>query len=99
MRRWVKQHLASALDICLSFVFMSYFERRIIYAKDIMILTGRSRSYAYNNLKQVKEHYGKAKHQLVTIQEFAEFHGITVEDLGLALIPRKSSPTKNGFHS
>lgn len=64
-----------------------------------MILTGRSRSYAYNNLKQVKEHYGKAKHQLVTIQEFAEFHGISVEELSLSLIPRKSSPQKNGFHS
>lgn len=78
---------------------MSYLERRIIYAKDIMILTGRSRSYAYNNLKQVKEHYGKAKHQLVTIQEFAEFHGISVEELSLSLIPRKLSPQKNGFHS
>ena len=60
---------------------MIHLKRRIIYAQDIMILTGRSRSYAYYSLKQVKVHYGKTKQQLVTIQEFAEFHGISVSDL------------------
>ncbi len=63
-------------------------ERSIIYAQDIMILTGRSRSYAYYSLKRVKEHYGKLKHQLVTIQEFAEFHAIPVNDLRFSLIEK-----------
>lgn len=55
--------------------------RRIIYAKDIMVLTGRSKSYAYKSLKKVKEGLGKAKHHLVTFEEYAEFHGITVSDV------------------
>lgn len=61
-------------------------ERRIIYAQDIMLLTGRSRSYAYYCLKRVKEHYGKSKHHLVTIQEFAEFHGIPVDGLRFSIV-------------
>ncbi|WP_339865793.1 hypothetical protein [uncultured Algoriphagus sp.] len=63
-------------------------ERRIIYAQDIMVLTGRSRSYAYYCMKRVREHYGKLKHQLITFQEFADFHGIPVSDLGFSLILR-----------
>ena len=55
--------------------------RIIIYAQDIMIFTGRSRSYAYKILKEVKKAVGKSKHNLVTIQEFADFHSIPVEEL------------------
>ncbi|RIW12173.1 hypothetical protein D0X99_19650 [Algoriphagus lacus] len=66
-------------------------ERRIIYAQDIMILTGRSRSYAYYCLKRVREHYGKLKHQLITFQEFADFHGIPVTDLRFSLIEKTQS--------
>ena len=60
---------------------MILLERRIIYAKDIMVLTGRSKSYAYTSLKQVKKWLGKSKHQLVTFDEYAEFHGISVSDV------------------
>ncbi len=56
-------------------------ERRIIYAKDIMVLTGRSKSYAYNSLNRVKVWLGKSKHHLVTFDEYADFHGITVSDV------------------
>lgn len=60
---------------------MILLERRIIYAKDIMVLTGRSRSYAYKSLNKVKKRLGKEKHQLVTFEEYAEFHGIAVSDV------------------
>lgn len=46
-----------------------------------MVFTGRSRSYAYKIIKQVKEYYGKSKHQLVTVKEYAEFHGIPVNEV------------------
>ncbi len=55
--------------------------RKTIYAQDIMIFTGRSRSYAYKILKQVKESVGKKKHNLITIQEFADFHHIDVTEI------------------
>lgn len=60
---------------------MVLLERRIIYAKDIMVLTGRSKSYAYSSLKKVKKRLGKSKHQLVTFDEYADFHGIAVSDV------------------
>jgi len=60
---------------------MILLERRIIYAKDIMVLTGRGKSYAYNILKKVRTTLGKEKHHLVTFEEFAAFHGITVSDV------------------
>ncbi|SDD44798.1 hypothetical protein SAMN04488104_103036 [Algoriphagus faecimaris] len=55
--------------------------RIIIYAQDIMKFTGRSRSYAYKSLNQVKTYFGKSKGSLVTFQEFADFHGIRVEEI------------------
>ena len=68
----------SSSRICCTMVLL---ERRIIYAKDIMVLTGRSKSYAYKSLKKVKIWLGKSKHQLVTFEEYAEFHGILVSDV------------------
>jgi hypothetical protein len=48
-------------------------------AKLIMRITGRSKSYAYNLLKKIKIYFNKAPHQLVTVDEYAEFHGIPKE--------------------
>lgn len=59
--------------------------RGVIYAQDIMVFTGRSRSYAYNIMKQVRRQYGKSKHQMVTVEEYAEFHGIPIDDLKTTL--------------
>lgn len=50
-----------------------------------MVLTGRSKSYAYNSLKMVKKWLGKSKHQLVTFDEYAEFHGIEVSDVNASV--------------
>ncbi|MBN7816911.1 hypothetical protein [Algoriphagus pacificus] len=65
---------------------MNVKKRHIIYAQDIMVFTGRSRSYAYSVIKQVKEYYGKSKHQLVTVQEYAEFHGIPVKEVETSIL-------------
>ncbi len=56
-------------------------ERRIIYAQDIMIVTGRSKSYAYKILQKIRVWLGKSKHHMITIEEYAEFHGIKVADV------------------
>ena len=50
-----------------------------VHAKLIMQITGRSKSYAYNLLKKIKIYFNKAPHQLVTVDEYAEFHGISRE--------------------
>ena len=54
-------------------------ERSIIYAKDIMTITGRSKTYAYNLIKKIKTYFNKENHQLITLEEYACFHGIPVE--------------------
>lgn len=54
-------------------------ERCFIYAKDIMTITGRSKTYAYSLLKKIKNFFCKDDHQLVTVEEYASFHGIPVE--------------------
>ncbi|MBN7814198.1 hypothetical protein [Algoriphagus pacificus] len=55
--------------------------RRVIYAQDIMNFTGRSKSCAYNMLNQAKASLGKSKIQILTVKEFADFHGIPVSEL------------------
>lgn len=55
--------------------------RRVIYAQDIMIFTGRSRSCAYKMLNQAKASLGKTKMHILTVKEFADFHGISVSEL------------------
>ena len=54
-------------------------ERSFIYAKDIMKNTGRSKTYAFGLLKKIKAFFSKDDYQLVTIDEYARFHGIPVE--------------------
>lgn len=56
-------------------------KRYVIYAPDIMVFTGRSRSYAYTILRKIKLFYGKDNHQVITFEEYADFHGIPVGDL------------------
>ncbi|WP_215223440.1 hypothetical protein [Echinicola shivajiensis] len=54
-------------------------ERSVIYAQDIMFITGRSKSYAYGLLSKIKNYFNKNDHQVVTFEEYAIFHGIPVE--------------------
>ncbi|GAB3654959.1 hypothetical protein GCM10028791_25940 [Echinicola sediminis] len=54
-------------------------ERSVIYAQDIMFITGRSKSYAYSLLAKIKDYFNKNRHQVVTFDEYAKFHGIPVE--------------------
>ncbi len=62
-----------------NYLLMKKTERSVIYAEDIMYITGRSKSYAYNILSKIKAYFKKTKHQLVTFEEYAEFHGIPIE--------------------
>jgi hypothetical protein len=58
---------------------MAHRERCFIYAKDIMCITGRSKTYSYTLLGKIKAYFSKDRHQLVTVEEYAVFHGIPVE--------------------
>jgi hypothetical protein len=56
-------------------------KRIVIYPKDVVQLTGRSERYAQKLLNKIKETFKKAPHQFVTLDEFAEFAGISKDEL------------------
>jgi predicted DNA-binding transcriptional regulator AlpA len=55
--------------------------RLCIYAKDIQRITGKSEKTGYRMLSAIRKQLGKKSHQFVTIQEFADFAGITLDDI------------------
>jgi hypothetical protein len=60
--------------------------RICIYAKDVINLTGRKPRAAWKLLARIKRKYNKGKGQFITIREFAEFTGISMEDVQNGLV-------------
>ena len=54
-------------------------QRAVIYPKDVQRITGKSEKYSRRLLKQLKEAIGKAEHQFVSIEEFANYTGLSIE--------------------
>nr|WP_082935955.1 hypothetical protein [Tamlana sp. s12] len=53
--------------------------RACIYPKDIQRITGRSERYGRKLLNDIKIYLGKDQHQFITVEEFADYTGITKE--------------------
>lgn len=53
--------------------------RIVIYAKDVMNITGRSERTARKILQQIRQASGKKKGSMVTVAEFCGFTGIDLE--------------------
>jgi peptidoglycan/xylan/chitin deacetylase (PgdA/CDA1 family) len=53
--------------------------RIVIYAKDVINITGRKERAAWKMLTQITKKYKKEKGQFVTIDEFCEYTGIKEE--------------------
>jgi len=53
--------------------------RIIIYPKDVQRITGRTERWGRNFLKKIKASRLKSDQQFVSIQEFAEFTGLSVD--------------------
>ncbi|MDP2687017.1 MAG: hypothetical protein Q8O62_07335 [Aequorivita sp.] len=53
--------------------------RVVIYPKDIQLLTGKSYRHALYFNQEVREYFKKKKHQLLTVHEFADYTGISLE--------------------
>jgi len=56
-------------------------DRLVIYPKDIQVITGRGIRYAQRMLRAIRKRLGKQENQLVTIDEFCEFSGLSRKDL------------------
>jgi hypothetical protein len=55
--------------------------RKVIYAKDVMIITGRKPRAAWKLLGQIRKKLRKKKGQFVTVKEFSLFTGIDEESI------------------
>ena len=53
-------------------------ERLCIYPKEV---TGKSERYGRSIIKQIKKKYLKDSHQLVTIEEFCKYIGLSGSDI------------------
>ncbi len=53
--------------------------RIVIYAKDVMNITGRKERAARHLLAQIRKKYKKKKGSFITTKEFCEFTGIEEE--------------------
>ena len=53
--------------------------RIVIYAKDVMNITGRKERAARKLLAQIRKKYKKQKGEFISIDEFCEFTGLKKE--------------------
>ncbi len=53
-------------------------ERVCIYPKDVQVVTGKSERWGREVIKKIKTHLSKQSHQLVSIEEFCEYTGLSV---------------------
>ena len=56
-------------------------KRVCIYPKDVQRITGKSYRTARLMLLEVKKHFNKQEHQLVSIEEFCNYAGLKAEDV------------------
>lgn len=55
--------------------------RLCISPKDIALVLDLSPRQAQRKYQQAKDAYGKAKHQQLTVSEFAEYYGLPLADV------------------
>jgi len=55
--------------------------RIIIYPKDIQRITGKSERYGRSLIRKIKRSKSKTKEQFVSLNEFAEFTGLSVVEI------------------
>jgi len=58
----------------------------VIYAKDIMNITGRKERAARKLLAQIRKKYKKKKGEFISIKEFSEFTGLDIDLVQVFLI-------------
>jgi len=54
-------------------------KRIVIYPTDIMLLTGKSETYARKEIRNIKQALKKQQHQKVTLKEYCHYYGLMQE--------------------
>lgn len=53
--------------------------RVVVYPKDVSRITGKSERYGRKLLRTIKEANDKEAHQFVSLEEFADYTGLSIE--------------------
>jgi hypothetical protein len=53
--------------------------RVVVYPKDVQRLTGKSEKYSRMLLKRIRQCKAKQNYQFVSIEDFSEYTGLTVD--------------------
>ena len=61
-------------------------ERLCIYPKDVQVVTGKSERYGRSLIREIKKKFSKESHQLVTIEEFCNYTGISINSVRRVLL-------------
>jgi hypothetical protein len=61
-------------------------ERLCIYPKDVQVVTGKSERYGRSLIREIKKKFSKESHQLVTIEEFCNYTGISINSVKQVLL-------------
>ena len=61
-------------------------ERLCIYPKDVQIVTGKSERYGRSLIREIKKKFSKESHHLVTIEEFCNYTGISINSVRQVLL-------------
>lgn len=56
-------------------------ERICIYPKDVQIVTGKSERWGRDVIKKIKVQFSKQEHQLVSIDEFCQYTGLSAQSV------------------
>jgi hypothetical protein len=70
------------------FLFMTV-RRIVISPKEVAALTGRSVSYARRLVRTIKQHTGKSRTDLLTVEEFCAYTQLSAEEVRRAMHPEK----------
>ena len=54
-------------------------ERICVYPKDVSVITGKSERFGRSLIKQIKDKFDKQKHQYITVEDFCNYTGISVQ--------------------
>jgi hypothetical protein len=55
--------------------------RLVIYAKDVMYLTGKQKQVAYRILGRIRKRYDLQKGAMVTVNHFCSYTGMRMEEV------------------
>jgi ribosomal protein S3 len=69
------------------------YQRIVIYTADIIVITGKSNSYAKKLMAKIRKDLGKKRTDLIDVEEFAKEVGLNTELIIRTINPKSQKNT------